>query len=240
MASGHRVPGGHGLPTGDAIGHLAAAMAHEVRNRLNPINIRVELLRARADASHGDLAKALAVIQSEVDRIDEILGEYLRHAGPVEAALVRKPVARLIGDVVERASDAATARGVRLEVSAARTEAWPMDAAALGLALDALVANAIEASPTGGTVSIAARQSEETGTIEIVDRGEGIAKELLNKVFALGYSTRSGRAGTGLAVAKQAVRAHPGGSLILRSEGLQKGVSVRIEIPLDSDDGDGE
>ena len=73
--------------------HLAAAMAHEVRNPLNSMAIHVELLegRMRKEGAGAEVLKSLTVLASEIDRVDKILEQYLGYAGPTEAA--RSPVA---------------------------------------------------------------------------------------------------------------------------------------------------
>src|ERR1700756_2804698 len=72
--------------------HLAAAMAHEVRNPLNSMAIHVELLegRMRKEGAGAEILKSLTVLASEIDRVDRILEQYLGYAGPTEAA--RAPV----------------------------------------------------------------------------------------------------------------------------------------------------
>ena len=70
--------------------HLAAAMAHEVRNPLNSMAIHVELLEGRVKkegTAAAEMLKSLDVLSSEIDRIDGILEQYLGYAGPNEAAL---------------------------------------------------------------------------------------------------------------------------------------------------------
>src|SRR5947209_6502584 len=68
--------------------HLAAAMAHEVRNPLNSMAIHVELLegRLKKEGAGAELLKSLAVMSQEIDRVDKILEQYLSYAGPSEAA----------------------------------------------------------------------------------------------------------------------------------------------------------
>src|SRR6185503_464823 len=64
--------------------HLAAAMAHEVRNPLNSMAIHVELLegRMRKEGAGAEILKSLTVLAAEIDRVDKILEQYLGYAGP--------------------------------------------------------------------------------------------------------------------------------------------------------------
>lgn len=111
---------------------------------------------------------------------------------------------------------------------------WPLDAPALSLALDALVDNAIAASRPGGAVRLLAHRlgdEGERGEIRVEDDGAGMTPEAIAQASRIGFSSR-GRPGLGLAVARQAVKGLRG-SLLLSSEGPERGTTVRIELPLD-------
>ncbi len=106
-----------------------------------------------------------------------------------------------------------------------------MDAPAIGQALDHLLAGAIEATREGGTVRVRAWSGAGSGAIEVGDESDGIPPDALPKLFHVGAAGQ-GRAGLGLAVAKQIVRGH-GGSIAARSDGPGRGATIRIELPLD-------
>jgi signal transduction histidine kinase len=221
--------------------HLAAAMAHEVRNPLNSMAIHVELLEGRlkreGELQPADREAALRsarVMAGEIERVDRILDEYLQYAGPEEAA--RRPVdaAQLVADAVKRARPLAVERGVGLEIkSAAPLGQWAVDAEGLGEALDAVLDNAVEASPRGAVVEVSASTEHDQAQIVVADRGEGIAREDLTRVFHIGFSKR-GRAGLGLTVAKQIVKGH-GGSILAESGGAGQGATVTLRVPLEGD-----
>ncbi len=188
--------------------HLAAAMAHEVRNPLNSMAIHVELLEGRlkrdsgAAADRDAMLRSAQVISHEIERVDRILEEYLQYAGPDEAA--RRPVdaGALIADAVKRARPQAEKRGVGLEIkSASPLGQWVVDAEGLGEALDAVIDNAVQASPRGGVVEVSASSDDDQAQLVVADRGEGISAEDLPRVFHIGFSKR-GRSGIGLTVAK--------------------------------------
>src|SRR5690349_2919750 len=187
--------------------HLAAAMAHEVRNPLNSMAIHVELLegRLRKEGASAEVAKSLTVLAAEIDRIDRILEQYLSYAGPTEAARAPIEAKSLLSTVVDRVKASADQRGVKIELGDGGTAAalWAVDADALTEALVAIAENAIAASVKGSVVAIAARTDEDTDQAEVtiadgaapMDAGEA------GKVFHMG-SPRS-RGEVGLTVAKQ-------------------------------------
>jgi len=228
-----------------AFGHLAAALAHEVRNPLNSMAIQVELLESRCQRSPSiepalkDAAsRSLGVLRKEIARVDGLLDGYLRNVLAPEPPREEVAVAELLAAAIDRAA-AGQKRGLRIDVEGPPPRGrWRLDRPAVDLALDELLANAIEASPRAGAIRLRAFEDDDgSGVIEIVDAGDGIAPEVLPDVFRLGFTTRRGHRGLGLTIAKQAIKGL-GGSLLLRSDGKGKGAVARLELPLDEPDAD--
>ncbi|HEY1587462.1 MAG TPA: histidine kinase dimerization/phospho-acceptor domain-containing protein, partial [Polyangia bacterium] len=194
--------------------HLAAAMAHEVRNPLNSMAIHVELLegRMRKEGAGADVMKSLSVLASEIDRVDKILEQYLGYAGPTESARVPVQARVLLGTVVERVRAEAAQRGVGVELKdgGGGDARWAVDGDALTEAIVAVVENAVAASAKGSVVSIAAHTDEasEQAEVIIVDGAAPIPAGETAKAFHIG-SPRS-RGTVGLTVAKQIVKGHGG------------------------------
>ena len=221
---------------GRALPYLAAAMVHDARNPLNTVIMTTGVIEARL--RRGDLAgvqDSLERITRAVESINKILSTYLDVVGPAEGERVASPVEELVAGAVERALPAAAARGVELASAVADGARWQMDAPGLGLALDLLIANAIEASGDGGLVTVRAFEEEGHGVIEVNDHGEGFDEELHKRLFRVGSTTRRGRFGVGLAVAKHIVRAQAG-EIYARSPGRGQGATLRIELRFDEDE----
>jgi signal transduction histidine kinase len=216
--------------------HLAAAMAHEVRNPLNSMAIHVELLegRMRKEGAGAEILKSLTVLAAEIDRVDKILEQYLGYAGPTEAARAPVTAKALLSSVVERVQGEAQKRGVKVELrdgaGGEGEEKWAVDADALVEALVAVAENAVAASAKGAVVAIAARTDEDTEQAEVTihDGAAPIAQGDLAKVFHMG-SARSG-GGVGLTVAKQIVKGH-GGSITVKPQ--ERGNLFTIRLPLE-------
>lgn len=114
-----------------------------------------------------------------------------------------------------------------------------VDEGQLELALQALVANASDAMPSGGHLRVLAANYEPPATpsgslrsyvlLSLVDDGHGIPRELVGKVFDPYFSTRPDRAGLGLAISQAIVRSH--GGIIDLERGPVRGTAVRIYLP---------
>jgi signal transduction histidine kinase len=131
------------------LAHLAAAMAHEVRNPLNSIALHAELLegkvRGLSDPEREAVLRSVQALQGEVQRIDRILGQYLKHVGPPEGERRQVELSRLLDEAAARARPLAEQRGVKVEVEPCPGERWSIDAEAIQCALDQVLGNAVEA-----------------------------------------------------------------------------------------------
>jgi signal transduction histidine kinase len=217
--------------------HLAAAMAHEVRNPLNSMAIHVELLegRLRREGAGPEALKSLTVLAQEIDRVDKILEQYLGYAGPTEASRAPVTAKTLLSSVIERVRAEANERGVTLVLrngDGDGTEKWAVDAEALIEALVAVAFNAVTSSGKGTVVAIAARTDEDTEQAEvtITDGAQPIAPGEVGKVFHIGSPRSQG--GVGLTVAKQIVKGH-GGSITVKPQTAGNVFTIRLPLELD-------
>lgn len=142
-----------------------------------------------------------------------------------------------LGDAVQRAVAATTelCRAHNVTVETDVTQAGPpcaMDAELLALAVTSLLANAAEASPRGGVISVSAHADYrgERGLVEVTDRGAGIPPDNFQLVFRPFYTTRPGKLGLGLPVAREIV-ARMGGSIAVTSNET-RGMTFKIRIPM--------
>ena len=106
-----------------------------------------------------------------------------------------------------------------------------IDPAQLREAIDNLLRNAIEASPSNGTVTLDARADGTGIAILVADEGAGIPADTLPRIFDLYFTTKPEGTGIGLAVAQQIVTSH-GGTIEVDSE-PGRGTRMRVRIPAD-------
>jgi signal transduction histidine kinase len=197
-----------------------ADVAHQMRTPLAVIQGEAEAI---ADGVHpGDAAHLMPIL--DATRLLERLVEDLRQLAQVEGGglqLVREPVdvARLIEETVSAFRSQAEAAGIRLSgTPAAGLGEVEGDAARLQGVVANLVSNALRHTPQGGSVTVSGRRAGEQLTIEVRDDGEGIAPDLLPRVFdRFVRGPGSDGTGLGLAIARDVVIAH-GGTIDVRSD----------------------
>lgn len=220
-----------------AVGELAAAIAHEVRNPLAIIVNAVAGLR-RPSLEEGDRQTLLGIVDEETARLNRLVTDLLRFARPV--TLRRTSVA--LPELVRRAE---TSRGNqhKFEIHLPddpELRVVQADANLLRLVFDNLVANACQAMPEGGVVKIVIGDGRLNGRscvmIEIVDHGHGMDETVLRRAVDPFFTTRPSGTGLGLPIVQRIVAAH-GGALQIDSE-PQHGTTVRMLLPREPSDGD--
>jgi two-component system sensor histidine kinase HydH len=223
-----------------AIGELAAGLAHEIKNPLTSLlTFSRHLSRRFEDPEFRQ--KFQSVVPRELERINGIVERLLELARP--APLTFKPVRlpALLERVLELYGDRLEAQGVQVaRVWARDVPAIWADQEALYRAMVNLVANALDAMPRGGRLTLRVGWSEaELGgpraagrrvAVEVEDTGGGIDPADIDRVFNPFFSTKEGGTGLGLALTQKIVEDH-GGSIDVRSA-LGAGAVFRIVLPL--------
>jgi len=219
-----------------AMGELASTVAHEVRNPLNAIAMSGQRLRreflggavAVPESDRAELEQLLGVLESETRRINDIVRQFLAFARPPKLAPRETDLAALVGAAAEAMRPIASNRTVSLEVDVAGAGQALVDPDQLRTALDNLAGNAIDATPAGGRVRIAARSNAKEHAIDVSDTGAGIAPEDLPRIFDLYFTTKPEGTGIGLAVTQQIVSAHGGTIEVDSSAGAGTRMTIRL------------
>jgi signal transduction histidine kinase len=206
---------------------ISARLAHELKNPLSAIKGLVQLHQR----SEADLAgrEQLAVVASEIARVELILRDYLSYSRPLDDLRPERiALDQLISDVVAVLSGRAQGAGVRLREDNAVAVVYG-DPRRLKEALINLVANAIEATPVGGSVVVGVRDYADRAEIFIRDTGCGITPEVLARIGTPFFTTRADGTGLGVVLARNVVVQH-GGSVDFDSQpGL--GTTVAVKLP---------
>jgi signal transduction histidine kinase len=215
---------------------LVAGLSHELNNPIGVILGYAQALLSRAPNSA--TAQQLSAVERQARRCSQLVKAMLGLAANRPMALDSIPPAVLLRSVVADAARAAAERGIRVYV-----DPLPDDLPSLSIseesvreALGELVKNGLDATASGGTVSLSARPKRRNamGGVELSvhDSGAGIPRAFLSRVFDPFFTTKPpGKGvGLGLSLVRRSVEAH-GGRIDVRSE-LGRGTTVRVWLPL--------
>ncbi len=205
---------------------VGAKVAHELKNPLASVKGLVQLL-ARAQAE-GRSRERLDVMQSEIARMEAILAEYLSFSRPLED-LKPQPIAldAVVADAAAVVAGRAEQGRIALSVDV-EPVTLVADPRRLKEALLNLLANAIEATPAGGSITVRTRSHAGGGMIEVIDTGRGIKPDDLPRLGTSFFTTRDGGTGLGVVLASTVVGQH-GGTIHYDSEpGVGTTVTVRL------------
>lgn len=215
-----------------ATGQMVRRIVHNLRNPLAAIRSLAELSRRRA-AGDEAIRRDQSEIMGAVDRFNGWLGDLLNVNAPLRIAPTRQAVIPWLEGVLSSHRPLARMRGVELvaDFGSAPEEAT-FDPRHMEHALVALVTNAIQASPDGGSVTLACRAAPGFWEVEVRDEGEGIAPEMAVKIFRPYFTTKRDGTGIGLAVAQQVVQGHGGEINVQSAPGRGACFIVRVPIGL--------
>jgi two-component system sensor histidine kinase HydH len=213
-----------------ALGEMASAVAHGVRNPLSSIRSSAELWQDTPDApgveSAGDII-------SEVHRIEKWIRELLTFSQPHEEGDEAVDARALVEQCI--AGFAREARRRQVKIDAGLPEALPpvrANAALFSQALNNVVANALEAMPPqGGSVTIdaSAEPGRKQVSIRVADTGSGIAPEDMQRIYQPFFTTKAQGLGVGLTLVRRIVRRFGGAVDIESSAG--RGTVITLTLP---------
>lgn len=226
----------HQAEKGAVVGRLAAAIAHEIRNPLNYINLTLDHLRssfAPADPEKkATFIKLAEQLKTEVARINRHITDFLKYSRPSKLELQGVDLREEAEDALRLVEARASECGV--ETTIVQDEVLPTvmaDRESLRSVFTNLVINAVEAiDGEGGRVSIKLSNTNDNSVkVEISDTGCGIAAEDISKVFEPYFSTKETGTGLGLAIVKKAVDDHGGTISVSSKQG--SGTTFTIILP---------
>jgi signal transduction histidine kinase len=242
-----------------ALGEMAAAIAHEVKNPLAGIEVMAGLLRRRL-AGQSEAQATLTDIINEAKMANAIVIEVLDFVRPIRLQVEPVPVARVLHDAVHGAEAMVPRRETALRIDV--PDSLPSiegDGGQLRQLFTNLVSNAFEALDGRGTVTITAQYvpgddgpgadalaSMPTIVVDVADDGAGIPDDLQDRIFNPFFTTKPRGSGLGLAIVRKIVDAHdgrisvaspPSGGARFRVVLPLNGLPDRTEVPVPQDGG---
>ncbi|UCU94403.1 sensor histidine kinase [Hydrogenophaga taeniospiralis] len=211
-----------------AVGDMASAVAHGLRNPLASIRSSAELIAMGPEQS-----REANDIMSEVDRLQAWIAKLLAYAQQGGRALQPLSLRELLDTVLAGHAPRARRQGIAVscELAADLPQVWA-DAPALEQVVDNLVSNALDAMPSGGQLRLSAALEKGVLSLVVADNGVGISADDLERVFTPFHTTKRSGLGVGLPLARRSIE-RLGGTLTLESR-LGQGTSARIRWPVRS------
>ena len=214
-----------------AMGDLAAGVAHEIRNPLNAISIAAQRLRAEFTPSEAadEYRDLLGNLTAEIGRLNETVQQFLSLARGLNLERHEVEMATLLESVASGLRLEATEKGVTFETQIATLETVMGDAEALRKVVVNLGQNALAATPRGGTVKLAAVDTDGAVRFTVTDTGLGIDPADLPQLFRPYFTRKKLGSGIGLALVHRIVTEHGGTIEVASKPG--EGSAFTVTLP---------
>lgn len=211
-----------------AMGEMAAAVAHEIRNPLGIIKSTAYVLRQRYEnAAQPD--ELFEFIPSEVRRLNHLVNDFLSLTRDKQLNLSPQDLVKTVQKAITMVRNDEQANGVVLNFNtAAPSLSLRHDEEAITQVLLNLLLNAIQALEGKGKIEVRLQEEKKMAHIAVQDNGPGLPVEP-EKIFEPFFTTKTRGSGLGLAVCKQLVEKH-GGRIAAESE-KGKGATMHVWLP---------
>jgi len=219
-----------------SLGTLAAGVAHEIRNPLTAINVRVHGLKKSLKSGSSE-HEDVTVIDEEIRRLDGIVCDFLDFARPSEPRLVTLAVETLFSRVQSLLAPQWKQTAIRLQVEPPPAVRIRVDPHQMEQVLINLVQNAADSIEREGDITLRARadttrlegRATPAVILEVTDTGKGIPPEVQKRIFDPFFTTKASGTGLGLAIAASIVEKN-GGLLQFRTQ-VGRGTTFGIVLP---------
>ncbi len=220
---------------------LARRLAHELKNPLFPLQLTVEnLVRARQqtpDQFDEVFRESSRTLLAEISNLKAIVGrfsEFSRMPQPQRQTVQVNEVVRGVAQLFQAQLETPGRPGIRCDLQLdPQLEPITGDPELLHRALSNLVLNAMDAMPSGGTLTLRTRRQDGKAVIEVTDTGSGLTPEECQRVFTPYYTSKQHGTGLGLAIVQSVVSDHKGTISVQSQPG--RGTTFVIELPRNPD-----
>jgi two-component system, sporulation sensor kinase E len=210
------------------VGHLAAAVAHEVRNPLTSLKGFVQLMDLTKEVKH----EHIDIMLKEIDRIHIISSELLILGKKQDVAFLPLNLHECLEQVLVLMNVQAQMDNIQIHYNKKTADYLNVmaDSIQIKQVLINIIKNSMEAMQNQGDIWITLNRNDEEAIITVRDNGIGIESERLKHLGEPFYSTKEKGTGLGLAICQKIIQRHHG-KILFESE-KNKGTTVTITIPL--------
>lgn len=219
---------------------LYVGAVHDLRGPLNNMVVYLELLKqaarraAQREPESDESAsqrKYIETIQQSIYSLNSYVQALLDLTAPADDVTTEIDLGQALTEIAGLLRAPAKLQGVTLDwqlpEKPMRVVGQPVQ---LRQALLNIIINALEAMPTGGTLTVRGSSADDRIEIDICDKGAGISDALHERIFEMHFSTKEGRTGIGLYVARSIVREHGGDIAVTSKPGAGSCFHVRLPV----------
>jgi len=217
----------------NALGRMAAQVAHEVKNPLAGMRLYSLHLKSKVSAKVDEKEMSLIdKIIAGINHLTEIVEKVLSFTRPITLTRNRVNLNQVLIEAVNLLEPQMTAAKVELKLDL--NESLPhamLDEALIRATIINMMVNSIQAMPDGGNLTVTTRGDQGKIDLTIADTGIGMTEEQVKHVFEPFYTTKSQGMGLGMSQAWKVIQQHKGAVLIESQVG--KGTQIRITLPVE-------
>jgi signal transduction histidine kinase len=218
------------------VGRLGSAIAHEIRNPLNYINLTLDHLRTKFEPEDAgkqeNFRKLTSQLKAEVARINQQITDFLNYSRPANVNLQPIEIRKVIDDSLRIVEAEAEEKNIRIGLVEHENVGKVMgDPEFLRSVFNNLFINSMQAmEKSGGHLTVKILQSDDDRfvDVDVSDTGGGISEENLSKIFEPYFSTKETGTGLGLAIVQKIVDLHRGAILVESKQGEGTRFTVRL------------
>jgi len=218
-----------------SLGHLAAGVAHEIRNPLNAMGMGLQRLKREFlpsdESKREEYISFTELVLKEIRRVNDIIEQFLSLSRPFQLDLKESSLEGLLKHLVTFFQEEASSLEITLQAEIpAELPLITMDPEKLTQAFINIMKNGMQAMGQGGTLRIEAKPLKQGVEVIISDSGCGIPPEQMETIFNYYYTTKEKGVGLGLPIAHRIIEAH-GGQLKIESR-VGSGTKVIVTLPI--------
>ncbi len=195
------------------LGRAAAAVAHEIRNPLNAIDISLQRLTLEESGLSDEYSSLTIAMRNAVGRVNGIVGDLGRFAQPLNPELSLIDIESLLNEIMALYQSRADAAGVKIKLNCNLPPQFKkirVDHNLLGQALENICKNALEAQPEGGFLNISLHAGRDKTEIRFSNGGLKLSAHDVKKITEPWFTTKTRGSGLGLALVERIITAHNG------------------------------